>query len=371
MRRRIVLAFGAVAALLLCAAAVKIVTGVGPSLPGPELRRALGFDDITPCPSGFRAVHLPDGVAATSRWRRRGAMPQAVDEPRGVALGRRILVGTGVAVDDDGQRFVSVRQFNAYDPTSGTWRRLPDLPSGLDHPGVAVHDGTIYVVGGYVDGLPSDTFLRYARRTGRWERLPALPTARGALGAAVVGDRLYAVGGGGPYDNPDRRFVVENSFRTVEVFDLRRRTWSEGPALAVARNHVGVAALDGTLYAVGGRNADDGSLDVVERLEPGGTEWTRTVPLPLGVSSLGLVVVDGRIVAFGGSDENERWVTPATWSFDPTNERWRREPDLHEPRHGHAAAAVGSEVFAIGGSPCAGYGVTGSVESLDLSVARR
>ena len=44
-------------------------------------------------------------------------------------------------------------------------------------------------------------------------------------------------------------------------------------------------------------------------------------------------------------------MTPATWSLDPDENRWRRLADLNVARHGHGAAAVGSDVFVFAGSP--------------------
>ena len=174
-----------------------------------------------------------------------------------------------------------------------------------------------------------------------------------------------------PTPSVQKRFGFDFSYRTVEIFDLTTRSWSSGPPLDVARNHVGVAALGGQVYAVGGRDNGDGSIDTVERLDPGGGGWERAAPLPLGVSSLGLVSAGDRLVAVGGGDDFERWVTPATWAFDPETDRWTRLPDLRRARHGHAATVVDGTLFALGGSPCAGYGVTNVLESLELAGVRR
>ena len=51
----------------------------------------------------------------------------------------------------------------------------------------------------------------------------------------------------------------------------------------------------------------------------------------------------------GGGDDDEQWVTPATWALDVERNTWRRLADLNVARHGHAAAAVGPDVFVFGG----------------------
>ena len=77
------------------------------------------------------------------------------------------------------------------------------------------------------------------------------------------------------------------------------------------------------------------------------------------------------LVAIGGGDDAEAWVTPATWALDADEGGWHRLADLNVARHGHGAAAVGSEVFVFGGAPCPGYGVTDAVESLKPTAGRR
>ena len=47
--------------------------------------------------------------------------------------------------------------------------------------------------------------------------------------------------------------------------------------MAVARFAHGVAALDGKLYAVGGRN--DGLLSSVERYDPAANSWEAVAPM--------------------------------------------------------------------------------------------
>ena len=48
---------------------------------------------------------------------------------------------------------------------------------------------------------------------------------------------------------------------------------------------------------------------------------------------------DGR--CGGGGDDDEHWMTPATWALDLERNPWRRLADLDAARHGHGAAALG------------------------------
>ena len=156
---------------------------------------------------------------------------------------------------------------------------------------------------------------------------------------------------------------------TVEIFDLEQGRWLAAPDLPTPRHHSGAAVLDGKLYVAGGRRPGDFSLDAFERFDPDHNEWEALPPIPQGTGGPAVVATDEEVLVIGGGDdmgEGERgpWVTRAAWAFDPDQERWRRLPNLHVARHGHAAAVSGDRVYVFSGSPCPGYGMTSSVESL-------
>ena len=59
--------------------------------------------------------------------------------------------------------------------------------------------------------------------------------------------------------------------------------------MAEARNKLGVAVLDGKLYAVGG-DSDDGFLSSVERYDPALNAWETVAPMGAGrIGSIALV----------------------------------------------------------------------------------
>ena len=58
------------------------------------------------------------------------------------------------------------------------------------------------------------------------------------------------------------------SNRTVEKLDIDRGVWTQSDYLLSRRSTLGVAVLDGKLYAVGGFDGSNG-LETVERFDPG------------------------------------------------------------------------------------------------------
>jgi N-acetylneuraminic acid mutarotase len=348
--------------LLVLAAVLRVTTGIGPaSLPGPSLRDLFGLTDETvePCRISPEILRTPPGGSGT--WDRVGSLPVARDELRAVALGDRVLVGTGFRLDEE-SRLRSVATLWEYDADTNEIREAATTPVPLDHALLVERRGDLYVVGGYSNRDASDRMWRWSPETRTWTELASLEVARGALAGAVIGDKLYAVGGSPLSLAGD---IQPNG--VLEIYDFEADVWESGPELPVDREHHGAAAIDGMLYVVGGRGDDDLSLDSLMRFDPATGRWEELPPLPEGSGGLAAVEHEGELVAIGGGDDGDGWVTGATWAFDPETSRWRRLADLNVPRHGHAAVSADGRLLVFGGSPCVGYGRTDAIETLEAT----
>src|SRR5439155_526290 len=91
---------------------------------------------------------------------------------------------------------------------------------------------------------PLATVEAYDPASNTWTTKASMPTARGGLGVAVVNGVLYAVGG------EDGASLLA----TVEAYDPTSNTWTTKASMPTARVWLGVAASAGILYAVGGYN---------------------------------------------------------------------------------------------------------------------
>lgn len=350
------------AALLLAAVAV---AALGPDLPGPGAREYLGLAEtpLTPCTPSLEQVRSgPGRPADDGQWREEPALPAARDELKAVTLGSHIYVGTGqIYRGGDEAPLESVASLWDFDASRRRYARAADAPQSVDHAGAAAYRGELLLTGGHFNqNRSTNRMWSYSPEGRRWVEQPPMRQARGALATAVIGKRLYAVGGSLPtLDEP-----LRTPFRTLEVYDFATRRWTFGPDLPTPRHHLAAAALDGKLYAVGGRRPGEYSQSAFERFDPRTQEWERLPPLPQGAGGSTAVAVAGEIVVVGGGDDAERWVTPATWAYSLATNSWRRLADLQVPRHGHAAAVLGNRVYVFGGAPCPGFGRTDSVESL-------
>ncbi|MDQ4149423.1 MAG: hypothetical protein M3164_05455, partial [Actinomycetota bacterium] len=100
-------------------------------------------------------------------WRRHPSAPTPRTEVAAAALAGRIYVIGGFAEDGS-----TVPTVEIYDPQQDRFSRGPDLPLAVNHAMAASHGDTLYVFGGYREGLSAPTDRAFALRAGRWEEIP-------------------------------------------------------------------------------------------------------------------------------------------------------------------------------------------------------
>lgn len=81
-----------------------------------------------------------------------------------------------------------------------------------------------------------------------------------------------------------------------------------------------MAALQDTLYCVGGYDARERALTTVERLPPGATSWEPVAGLNKARGGCGLVALSGKLYAIGGYDGKK--AMKSVEMFDPAVGRW-------------------------------------------------
>jgi non-specific serine/threonine protein kinase len=261
-------------------------------------------------------------------------------------LGRRIVVIGGFLANG-----ASSARVDAYAPRTDRWSRLPNLPLQVNHAMAAASGDRLYVLGGHTEHGPSRSAFVLENRT--WRRLPRMPGPRAAAGAGIVDGILYVVGGVGPNGLATRAFA----------FELARKRWSIVPG-PTPREHLGVTAFRGRVYAVAGRTAGfDTNLSLVEVFDPETRRWRRLrrgVPEPRG--GTGATALNGRLVSVGGEAVNG--TIASVYAFNLSTRRWQRLPDLPTPRHGLGVVAFQGRVYAIAGGEQPGLFVSGVNESL-------
>jgi Kelch motif len=298
---------------------------------------------------------VPTSGATPSEWETRAALPVPRTEVAAAVVGNEIVVFGGLESGGGASRRV-----DAYSPARDSWRRLPDLPVGVHHSMAVGAGGRLHVLGGYTT---SGAVLRtvFVLQAGAWRSLPRMPFPRAAAGAALAGRRIVVAGGIG-----EGRRLARNAL----AFDLRTARWSVVPG-PTPREHLGVTALAGTVYAVAGRTAGlDTNLLTFESFRPGDRSWRRLQPVPDSRGGTGAAAVAGQVISVGG--EEPAGTIAEVLAYRVAERRWVRLDDLPTPRHGVGVAALGGRVFVIGGGPEPGLTVSSANEALRIvSPARR
>jgi hypothetical protein len=177
-----------------------------------------------------------------NRWSARAPLPEPRFNEEVVALGGRLYVLGGYG---GGGEHADVF---VYDPARDRWRRFGRLPKPNHAFGAVAFHRDIWVIGGRRGQSPLRDVWILDPATGRWRAGPAMPKPMELLGTAVDGEQIHA--------------VWES---TYQIYDARKRRWSEGPPSLVARHALSAFVVDGTLYTIGGCTTQLRDSPVVER----------------------------------------------------------------------------------------------------------
>src|SRR5262245_12342070 len=126
---------------------------------------------------------------------------------------------------------------------------------------------------------------------GAWLDFADAPTSRQEVGVGFVAGKMYVIGG----------FANGTSVNTVERYDPNSNTWETIDPLPSPQplNHVGVAAADGKLFVIGGLTQTFAGVNTTFCYDPVEEEWTPKATMPTFRGGMGVAEVDGLIYAAG------------------------------------------------------------------------
>ncbi|MEE6467543.1 hypothetical protein FKM82_007301 [Ascaphus truei] len=187
------------------------------------------------------------------------------------------------------------------------------------------------------------------------ERRPHLPAFKTRLRCCTsIAGLIYAVGG----LNSAANFYAGDSLNVVEVFDPIANHWEKCQPMTTARSRVGVAVVNGLLYAIGGYDGQS-RLSTVEVYNPEVDTWTKVgsmnskrrwnvvTPMSSNRSAAGVTVFEGRIYVSGGHDGLQIFNTMEYYNHHTAT--WHPMAGMLNKRCRHGAASLGSKMFICGG----------------------
>lgn len=239
----------------------------------------------------------------------------------------------------------------------GEWSSLSSLEIARSHPSVASYKGKIFAFGGGGPNFKSlNSAICFDPKTGCWQKLQDMPTLRSGTVAATVGEKIYIMGGGFRQEDGMFRFLT-----TVEIYHPDSDSWEKGPDLTMPHDYPAVAVLGNSIYVIGGHHPDatqggpktDPGFDYCERLDLNKGKWEAIAPLPTPRFALSAVTKDGKILAMGGVAFRPEGFNNFTTIeiYDPANNTWSSQDNfnLPWPAAGLGSAKLGDDIYVFGG----------------------
>ncbi|KAK0422893.1 hypothetical protein QR680_007850 [Steinernema hermaphroditum] len=198
-------------------------------------------------------------------------------------------------------------------------------------------DEVLFAVGGWCNGDAIASVERMDPTTGEWRLSQPMGKRRCGVGVAVVEGMLYAVGG---HDG-------QSYLNSVERYDCRENVWLQDVApTSTCRTSVGVTVLEGHLYAVGGQDGIS-CLNVVEKYDPRTNTWTKVAPMGSRRLGVSVSVLNGYIYAVGGSDGQSP--LNSVERYDPRTNKWTPVKAMSTARKHLGTAVYNGFLYAVGG----------------------
>ena len=273
--------------------------------------------------------------------------PGRLNHTATLAWGDRVVIAGGTDFYDG--RWHAMDRVDVYLPYSHVWLRGAALRQPrADHSAVALPDGRVLVAGGENGNFIYRSAELYDPATDRWTQAAPMPRVRTQfLMAALPDGTVLAFGGLEERGAPSR---------TSAIYDPRTDTWREGPRLAADRVLSAIATLDnGDLLVIGGQYA---ASNTAERYD-----WRAQAFVYAGVlieprlAAAAVTLADGSVALVGGLPDS-----PSRVGFAPTagSERWDARTNLWTELPAISAArALGVLVMSGGDAYLVGAALTG------------
>jgi N-acetylneuraminic acid mutarotase len=253
-------------------------------------------------------------------------------------ISREVYVTGGVRRFDRPSRILAIVE--KYSPSTDTWSEVARMPNARYCHGCVAVGSSMYIIGGYVPSgyIRTDIVEKFDTTTDTWTDVASMPSGLMDVAACVLGTHIYVFGHIGHYWNCLRALAYRYDTEADEWMDLE----------PMKRIHYSVSVCDSALFVLGGVNGN-ASLDIdfdidaryVFRFDPSLNLWTRVASMETGRKRLTSFVLGGHIYAVGGLDSNNRSLNTVE-RYDASANRWSPVANMN------VARALGTATIADG-----------------------
>ena len=183
----------------------------------------------------------------------------------------------------------------------------------------------------------SPFLVAYAEATeNTWATMTEMPTPRTGVGVAVVNGKIYAIGG-----------YNKGYLSTNEMYDPATDTWTTKKPMPTPRDYFGIAVVDNKIYVIGGGSIES-RTNANEVYDPSTDTWETKTSMPTNRSQLCANVVNGKIYLIGGNTGSQ-YGTSLNEVYDPSTDTWTTKTPSPTAVAGYASAVVNNKIYVIGG----------------------
>lgn len=211
-----------------------------------------------------------------------------------------------------------------YDPRFNTWLHLASMEHRRSHFSLSACDGLLYAVGGRNAQGPLASVECYVPTTNSWHSKAGLETPRCCHASTVIHGQLLVTGG----------YISHAYSRTVCCYEPGSDSWREQPRLGTPRGWHCAATVAERAYVLGGSqlgpHGERVDVVAVECYSPRTGQWSSLAPLPTGVSTAGLALLEGRLCLVGGWNESGKRYQKCVQCYNPDLNAWAEDEELPE-----------------------------------------
>lgn len=192
------------------------------------------------------------------------------------------------------------KAMSLWNDKTGKWEDAPSLfEARIYHTATLLDDNSVVFIGGESDTRKNsneEPILSSAElyRDGKVSQLPSMRTARAKHTSTRLADGRVVIAGGFGLDG--------KSLSSIEIFDPKTQSWSDGPSLLNARHaHSTTLLSDGRMLIVGGIDAEWFATTAVEIFDPQSMSITASVSLPVPFRRLSAITLGNNDVLVVGT----------------------------------------------------------------------
>jgi len=177
--------------------------------------------------------------------------------------------------------------------------------------------------------------------TSEWTNLaPLAEGARQEIGVAEVDGIIYAIGG---FEAP---FAGQSA--RVEAYDIAADVWRTVAPLPLSGHHIGAGVAAGHVYAVGGLTSlQFNPRGELFRYRADIDAWEQRASMPTPRGALAVATVDDKLHAIGGFGPGVEVADHA--AYDPASDSWQVLAPLPGARDHLAAVVIDEFIYVVGG----------------------